>query len=150
VPASLPVPEVVGICISATLRPATFSGPTMSAKGTSLVHITATSLARSMALPPPKPTTRSGLTSFAIATAFSRLGRSGSGLTSPNTLTVPGSASVSTRRALKGSEITSGRLAPIRSAKRAAAVMVPLPNSRMVGRWISMGVKALVIVRSIS
>jgi hypothetical protein len=92
VPASLPVPEVVGICISATLRPITFSAPTMSAKAASPVQSTATSLARSIALPPPKPTMRSGALSRAIATAFSRLGRSGSGFTSPNTLTAPGNA----------------------------------------------------------
>ena len=45
-----------------------------------------------------------------------------------------GQRQLSTRRALKGSEITSGRCAPIRSAKRAAAAIVPHPNSTQVGR----------------
>src|SRR5439155_15751019 len=51
---------------------------------------------------------------------------------------------------LKGSEITNGRRAPIRSAKRAAAATVPHPNSTALGRRISIGVKELVIGRPVS
>src|SRR5918993_453844 len=55
VPTSLPVPAVVGIWISLTLRLGALFGPETSRKLLSLVTRTATSFAKSMALPPPKP-----------------------------------------------------------------------------------------------
>ena len=55
VPTSLPVPAVVGIWTSSTLRFGARFGPEMSRRPLSLLTKTATSFARSMALPPPKP-----------------------------------------------------------------------------------------------
>ena len=60
VPTSLPVPAVVGICASATRRAGARFGPEMSGSRWSPVTSTATSLARSIALPPPKPIDRVG------------------------------------------------------------------------------------------
>ena len=140
VPASLPVPDVVGTCARALRRPATFSGPTTSWMVWPLPGSTAASLARSIALPPPKPTTRSGCVSSAMASSASRLGMSGSGLTVPNTVTLPGSASTSTRLALKASATTRMRLKPCSRAQAPTVGASPEPNRRTGGRWISIGV----------
>ena len=136
VPPSLPVPAVVGTCTSATDRPATSSGPTTSASVCALPASTATSFARSMALPPPKPITTSGQACEAAANAASSVATSGSNATSPNTLTSPVRPSTSTREALNGSAITSARRPP---TKRPTAATVPDPNSRACGRVISIG-----------
>ena len=134
-----PVPDVVGTWTSATCRPLTFSAPTTSWIACPLPGSTATSLARSIALPPPKPTTRSGSHRSAAASAASRVGMSGSKLTSPKTVTSPGRSSSSTRAALNGSATTSGRRSPLAAAKRATAATVPEPNSMASGRTISIG-----------
>ena len=112
VPPSLPVPAVVGTCTRRAVRPCTFSGPTTSWMLCPLPGSTAASLARSMALPPPKPITRSGLQSAATASSASRFGMSGSGRTVPNTVGVPGRSSRSTRPALKASATTRIRWQP--------------------------------------
>ena len=77
VPASLPVPEVVGTCTSAQPRPFTRSAPTTSATVWPLPGRTAASLARSMALPPPKPTTTSGRTVSASREQLLEVGQAG-------------------------------------------------------------------------
>ncbi len=108
VPTSLPVPAVVGIWARTTRRAGARFGPEMSGRRLSLVTRTATSLARSMALPPPKPMTASASAALAAATAASRLGRSGSGFTSPKRA---GSRRprMSRRAALTLSATTNGR-----------------------------------------
>src|SRR4051794_13683845 len=145
VPASLPVPDVVGTWISATRRPFTFSEPTTSWMVCSLPGRTATSLAKSIALPPPKPTTRSGCRRSASATAWSKLGISGSGFTSPKTVTSPGRPRTSTRAALKASATTRTRRMRFSFAQRPTVATAPGPNSIASGRTISIGESSVFI-----
>ena len=119
VPTSLPVPAVVGICASATRRAGARFGPEMSGSRRSLVTSTATSLARSIALPPPKPMTASAPAALAAATAASRFGRSGSGFTSPKSAASV-SPRMSRRAALILSATTNGRRAPVASSQAAS------------------------------
>src|SRR3954452_15385639 len=92
-----------------------------------------------MALPPPKPTITWASAASATASSFSRLGMSGSGLISENTVTLPGRASWSTRAALKASATTSVRVKPFSRTQRPTVGTVPDPNSMRRGRVSSMG-----------
>jgi hypothetical protein len=138
VPTSLPVPAVVGTWASATRRLGARFGPEISDKVLSLGASTATSFARSMALPPPKPITASAPAAFAAATAASRLGRSGSGFTSPKS---PGSRRprTSRRAAFTLSATTKGRSAPAASSQAASVPTWPTPKRTTAGRCISIG-----------
>ncbi len=108
-PASLPVPEVVGTWTRAGRRPVMRSMPTTSPMLLPVPGRTAANFARSMALPPPKPMTRSGRSSAATASKELRFGTSGSGTTSPKTVTSPSRPSSSTRATLNASETTRTR-----------------------------------------
>src|SRR4051794_37539352 len=92
-----------------------------------------------MALPPPKPTITWASAASATASSFSRLGMSGSGLISANTVTLPWRASWSTRAALKASATTSVRVKPFSRTQRPTVGTVPEPNSMRCGRVSSMG-----------
>src|SRR4051794_20816171 len=102
-----------------------------------------------MALPPPKPTITWASAASATASSFSRLGMSGSGLISENTVTLPWRASWSTRAALKASAITSVRVKPFSRTQRPTVGTVPEPNSMRRGRVSSMGrVRSFMVMSS--
>ena len=132
VPTSLPVPAVVGTCASATRRGGARFGPEMSGNPTSLVTSTATSFARSIALPPPKPMTASASAALAAATAASRFGRSGSGFTSPKRA-ASFSPRMSRRAAFTLSATTKGRVAPI--CGKPAGERLHLPGAEADDGW---------------
>ena len=115
IPASDPVPAVVGTWARRESFRATLSGPTTSGRVCAPSHSTATSFATSITDPPPSPITRSGHRSRATASAASSAMSSGSGGTSVKTRTVPVSFSRSTSPATGGAVMTerpSGALGP--------------------------------------
>ena len=137
VPASLPVPEVVGTCTSAHAAARHLLRPDDVVEGLPAAgQSTATSLARSMALPPPKPTTRSGCN--ARAPAASRLlevGHVRLGLHLAEDRRPRRAGQLIDARRVEGIRDHQRRAAaPFRSAQRPTAATVPGPNSMTVGR----------------
>jgi hypothetical protein len=131
-PASDPVPAVVGTSASAFCRAVTLFGPITWASPWS-PRSTVTSLARSITEPPPNPTTRSGATARAAASAASRLSVSGSGRTPSKTSTRPGSPSRSSIGRIVACVSTRMRWNPCAAAQAPTSAAVPLPNSTRRG-----------------
>ena len=132
VPISLPVPAVVDIWASAIVRPVIFSRPIISLRLCLPDTSIETSLAISIALPPPKPMIKSGSCALAAAIAASRFGISGSGTTFPKIDRLCRGPKTERRSALKASATTNGRRYPRAFTQSARSAMVPEPK-RMTG-----------------
>lgn len=131
VPTSEPVPAVVGTCTRPTRRAGARPGPEMSESARPVPTSTATSLARSMAEPPPNPTIRSAPS--AAATAACRLAVSGSGTTVPKQPTDP-SPSRSSRCAFTASAMTKGARKPRAATHSGRRARLPSPKCTAAGR----------------